>query len=167
TIEANSVEAYGLGNLSVYGNGFNLDLGYELHMLNGVLSVDNNNTAADMTFNPGTVVNLHGRASGSGDIDWSVGGSSGADFYHTSTTLIDVLTPGGGYTSESGHIYVPAPPPKYVQAANAATWIPGGKGTFTSLPGAPGYSSSGQVAFYGTGYSSQQGIYRGIPGNPI
>jgi hypothetical protein len=34
-----------------------------------------------------------------------VGGSSGADFYHTSTTLIDVLTPGGGYISDSGHIY--------------------------------------------------------------
>src|SRR4051812_27903740 len=56
TIEPNSVEAYGLGNLSVYGDGFSLDLGKALHMNNGVLSVDQNLTAADITFNPGTVV---------------------------------------------------------------------------------------------------------------
>jgi sugar lactone lactonase YvrE len=54
-----------------------------------------------------------------------------------------------------------------VHAAGFATPIPGGTGNFTSLPGAPSYSSSGQIAFYGEGAAGQQGIYRGIPGNPV
>ena len=58
-------------------------------------------------------------------------------------------------------------PAKAVRVAGFATSIPGGTGNFTSLPGAPGYSSSGQIALYGEGTGGQQGIYRMQNGPPI
>jgi hypothetical protein len=125
-----------------------------------------------------TQVNTSG-AGPSGPVD--------AGIYYSNTarlTLIQAFdasgTPLSNYTinAASGTSYpttvTPPPAPKWTQAAGVFTSIPGGTGNFTSLPGAPGYSSSGQVAFYGTGsYSSQydgaiqQGIYRGIPTEPI
>lgn len=59
-------------------------------------------------------------------------------------------------------------PSKVVRVAGFSTAIPGGTGSFLSLPRAPGYSSSGQAAFYGAGSGGQQGIYRaGTSGPPI
>jgi T5SS/PEP-CTERM-associated repeat protein len=117
------------------------------------------------------------------EVDTSGAGPSGpvtAGIYYSNTarlTLIRAFDSNGAPLSNftigaaSGASYptsaVPVPPPKYVQAAGVFTSIPDGTGSFTSLPGAPGYSSSGQVAFYGTGSGGQQGIYSGIPGNPV
>ena len=53
------------------------------------------------------------------------------------------------------------------RAAGFATPIPGGTGNFISLPGAPGFSTTGGVAFYGAGSGGQQGIYRMMNGPPI
>jgi hypothetical protein len=50
--------------------------------------------------------------------------------------------------------------PWQLALAGFATPIPSGTGNFTSLPGAPSYSSTGAVAFYGEGTGGQQGIYR-------
>jgi sugar lactone lactonase YvrE len=54
-----------------------------------------------------------------------------------------------------------------VRAAGFATAIPGGTGNFISLPGAPGFSATGGVAFYGAGSGGQQGIYVSAQGPPI
>jgi hypothetical protein len=94
---------------------------------------------------------------------------AGIDASHTAR--VSLAAPAGvTFASASGHDYTsttdPAPAP-LAQAAGFLTSIPGGTGNFTSLPAAPAYSSTGELAFYGTGASGQQGIYRivnqGVP----
>jgi hypothetical protein len=69
-------------------------------------------------------------------------------------------------SSPFGLVFQPSPTP-FAPVARFATPIPGGTGNFTSLPSAPGYSSTGAVAFYGAGSSGQAGIYRMNNGPPI
>jgi hypothetical protein len=104
--------------------------------------------------------------------DWPFYGTVQATIDASHTATVVLAAPAGvTFASTSGHDYTSAalPAPPSIQfAAGSGTTIPEGSGNFTSLPAAPGFSSTGQLAFYGTGGSGQQGIYRIVnQGTPV
>ena len=90
-----------------------IDFIYKSRMNNGVLTIDNDSTVGEITVDAGTKISLFGylatRATTNCQNPLAL--MSGVDFSHTSESFIEVLTPGGTLTSQSGHNYSPVPEP--------------------------------------------------------
>ena len=90
-----------------------LDLAYRERMNDGVSTIENNITSGQVTVAPGTRIQLAGYLVT--DVllitENPAALMSGVDFSHTAESFIEVLTPGGTITSESGHNYAPVPEP--------------------------------------------------------
>lgn len=137
----------------------------------GNLYVANRNSGTIQKFTPGGAGSIFANTSSEGLAFDAAGNLYAAN---PASNTIQKFTPAGAGTlfADAGLnlptfiAFAPAPQAA-VRAAGFATPIPSGTVNFTSLPAAASYSSSGQVAFYGEGSGGQQGIYRGIPGNPL
>ena len=90
-----------------------IDFIYKSRMNNGVLTIDNDSTVGEITVNAGTKISLVGYLTTKATTDRQNSSAlmSGVDFSHTSESFIEVLTPGGTLTSQSGHSYSPVPEP--------------------------------------------------------
>lgn len=83
-----------------------LGLAVTERMNSGVLTITDDTTTGQITVDAGTVLSLQGYlATDTRLAPTYYPSSSSADFSNTSHTFIEVMTPGGSVTSESGHNY--------------------------------------------------------------
>ena len=90
-----------------------LDLTRYEKMINGVYSLDQNVTEGDITVSAGDkiIINSSIFTDARNNVQLAGGLNSGLDFSHTSHLYIDLLTPGGTFTTQSGHNYSSVPEP--------------------------------------------------------
>ncbi len=90
-----------------------IDFIYKSRMNSGVLTVDNDSTVGEITVDAGTKISLVGYLTTKATTNRQNSSAlmSGVDFSHTSESFIEVMTPGGTLTSQSGHNYSPVPEP--------------------------------------------------------
>lgn len=93
-----------------------LYLSYRVRMNAGVTTVESNIQSGQITVDGGTQFRLVGYSVARARLIRMNPNAlmSGVDFSHTSQSFIEVLTPGGTITSQSGHNFAPVPEPASV-----------------------------------------------------
>jgi hypothetical protein len=112
TFNAGSYNAVGSANLFVDTASAGLLLAYRERMFHGLSTIEIDSTSGQITVDPGTQIYLRGYLVTDARVINQDPNAlmSGVDFSHTSESFIEVLTPGGTVSSESGHNYAPFSP---------------------------------------------------------